>query len=144
MVNKWDLVEKDSKTADKYKKEILEKIAPIDYVPVIFASALNKQRIFQVIEKAVEVFDNKSKRIPTSQINDKMLPEIQHYPPPAIKGKFIQIKYITQVKAHFPSFAFFCNLPQYIQPSYERFLENKMRSYFDFEGVPIRIIFRKK
>lgn len=144
MVNKWDLVEKDSKTADKYKKEILEKIAPIDYVPVIFASALNKQRIFQVIEKAVQIYDNKSKRIPTSQINDKMLPEIQHYPPPAIKGKFIQIKYITQVKASFPSFAFFCNLPQYIQPSYERFLENKMRGYFDFEGVPIRIIFRKK
>jgi GTP-binding protein len=105
---------------------------------------LNKQRIFQVIEKAVEIYNNKSKKVPTSQINDKMLPEIQHYPPPAIKGKFIQIKYITQVKSHFPSFAFFCNLPQYIQPSYERFLENKLRSYFDFEGVPIRIIFRKK
>ncbi|HEX5169722.1 MAG TPA: ribosome biogenesis GTPase Der [Cyclobacteriaceae bacterium] len=144
MVNKWDLIEKDSKTADKYKKEILEKLAPIDYVPIIFASALNKQRIFQVIEKAVTVFENKTKRIPTSQLNDKMLPEINHYPPPAIKGKLIQIKYITQVKASFPSFAFFCNLPQYIQPSYERFLENRMREHFDFEGVPIRLIFRKK
>jgi GTP-binding protein len=144
MVNKWDLVEKDSKTADKFKKGILEKLAPIDYIPIIFASALNKQRIFQVIEKAVEVFENKKKKIPTSQLNDKILPEIQHYPPPAIKGKLIQIKYITQVKASFPSFAFFCNLPQYIQPAYERYLENKMREHFDFEGVPIRLIFRKK
>jgi GTP-binding protein len=144
MVNKWDLVEKDSKTADKFKKSILEKLAPIDYIPIIFASALNKQRIFQVIEKAVEVFENKKKKIPTSQLNDKILPEIQHYPPPAIKGKLIQIKYITQVKASFPSFAFFCNLPQYIQPAYERYLENKMREHFDFEGVPIRLIFRKK
>lgn len=144
MVNKWDLIEKDSKTADKYKKEILEKLAPIDYVPIIFASATNKQRIFQVIEKAVAVFENKTKKIPTSQLNDKILPEINHYPPPAIKGKLIQIKYITQVKASFPSFAFFCNLPQYIQPAYERYLENKMRAHFDFEGVPIRLIFRKK
>jgi GTP-binding protein len=144
MVNKWDLIEKDSKTADKYKKEILEKLAPIDYVPIIFASATNKQRIFQVIEKAVAVFENKTKKIPTSQLNDKILPEINHYPPPAVKGKLIQIKYITQVKASFPSFAFFCNLPQYIQPAYQRYLENKMRAHFDFEGVPIRLIFRKK
>jgi GTP-binding protein len=144
MVNKWDLLEKDSKTADKYKKEVLEKIAPIDYTPIIFASALNKQRIFQVIEKAVEIYDNKSKRISTSQLNDKMLSEIERNPPPSIKGKHINIKYITQVQARFPSFAFFCNLPQYIQPSYQRFLENRMREYFDFEGVPIRLIFRKK
>jgi len=144
MVNKWDLVEKDSKTADKFKKESLETLAPIDYIPFVFASALNKQRIFQVIEKAVVVFVNRSNKVPTSQLNDKMLPEILHYPPPSIKGKHIQIKYITQVKASFPSFAFFCNLPQYIQPSYERFLENKMREHFDFEGVPLRLIFRKK
>lgn len=144
MVNKWDLVEKDSKTADKYKKEILEKLAPIDYVPIIFASATNKQRIFQVIEKAVAIYENKTKKIPTSQLNEKILPDIHHYPPPAIKGKLIQIKYITQVKASFPSFAFFCNLPQYIQPAYQRYLENKMRAHFDFEGVPIRLIFRKK
>jgi GTPase len=144
MVNKWDLVEKDSKTADAFKKEILEKIAPIDYIPVIFASALNKQRIFQVIEKAVEVFDNKTKKIPTSKLNEALLADIERYPPPAIKGKFIQIKYITQVQARFPSIAFFCNLPQYIQPSYQRYLENKIREHFDFEGVPVRLIFRKK
>jgi len=144
MVNKWDLVEKDSKTADSYKKEILEKIAPIDYIPIIFASALNKQRIFQVIEKAVEVFENKTKKIPTSKLNDLLLADIERNPPPTTKGKFVQIKYVTQVKARFPSIAFFCNLPQYIQPSYERFLENRIREYFDFEGVPVRLIFRKK
>lgn len=144
MVNKWDLVEKDSKTADKYKKEIVEKLMPIDYVPVIFASALNKQRIFQVIEKAVSIYENKTKKIPTSQLNDVLLPEIERYPPPAVKGKFIQIKYVTQVNARFPSFAFFCNLPQYIQPPYERYLENRIREHFDFEGVPVRLIFRKK
>jgi GTP-binding protein len=144
MVNKWDLIEKDSKTADKFKKDILEKLAPIDYIPIIFASVLNKQRIFQVIEKAVEVYENKTKKIPTSKLNDTMLPEIIHYPPPAYKGKMIQIKYITQVSARFPSFAFFCNLPQYIQESYERFLENKIREHFDFEGVPVRLIFKKK
>jgi GTP-binding protein len=144
MVNKWDLIEKDSKTSEKYKKEILEKLSPIDYIPVIFASALSKQRIFQVIEKAVAVYECRSKRVPTSQLNDKMLPEIVHYPPPALKGKLIQIKYITQVQARFPTFAFFCNLPQYIQAPYERFLENKLRKHFDFEGVPVRLLFRKK
>ena len=144
MVNKWDLIEKDSKTSDKFKKEIEEKIAPIDYIPIVFASVLTKQRIFQVIEKTVQVFENKTKKIPTSKLNDAILPEIERQPPPSIKGKHINIKYITQVNARFPSFVFFCNLPQYIQPSYERFLENKMRAQFDFEGVPIRLIFRKK
>jgi GTP-binding protein len=144
MVNKWDLIEKDSKTSNKFKKEIMEKLAPIDYLPIIFASVLNKQRIFQVIEKAVQVFENKTKKIPTSQLNDAILPEIHRYPPPAMKGKLIQIKYITQVNARFPSFAFFANLPQYILASYERFLENKIRENFDFEGVPVRLIFRKK
>lgn len=144
MVNKWDLIEKDSKTSDKYKKQILEKLAPIDYIPIIFASVLEKQRIFQIVEKAVEVYDNKTKKIPTSKLNDVMLREIEHYPPPSMKGKHIQIKYVTQVTARFPSFAFFCNLPQYIQPSYERFLENKIREHFVFEGVPVRLIFKKK
>lgn len=144
MVNKWDLIEKDSKTSDKYKKDIMEKLAPIDYVPIIFASVLEKQRIFQVVEKAVEVFENKTKKIPTSKLNDVMLHEIEHYPPPSMKGKHINIKYVTQVSARFPSFAFFCNLPQYIQPSYERFLENKIREHFVFEGVPVRLIFKKK
>ncbi len=144
MVNKWDLVEKDSKTADAFKKNILEKLAPIDYIPIMFASVLARQRIFQVIEKAVAVYENKSKKVPTSAINDALLPEIAHYPPPAIKGKLIQIKYITQIAAKSPAFAFFCNLPQYIQPSYTRFLENRLREKFDFEGVPIRLFFRKK
>lgn len=144
MVNKWDLIEKDSKTSEKFKKDILERIAPIDFLPIIFASVLNKQRIFQVIEKAVEVYGNKTKKVPTSKLNDVILREIEHYPPPSMKGKMIQIKYVTQVNARFPSFAFFCNLPQYIQPSYERFLENKIRENFDFEGVPVRLIFRKK
>jgi len=144
MVNKWDLIEKDTKTADAFKKEISEKIAPIDYIPIIFASALNKQRIFQVIEKAVEVYKNKTKKVPTSKLNEELLADIQRYPPPAMKGKFIQIKYVTQVNARFPSIAFFCNLPQYIQPSYERYLENRIREHFDFEGVPVRLIFRKK
>jgi GTPase len=144
MVNKWDLIGKDSKTADKFKKDILEKLAPIDYIPIIFASVVEKQRIFQVIEKAVEVFESKTKKIPTSQLNETILPEIERYPPPAVKGKFVQIKYITQVTARFPSFAFFANHPQYIQPSYERFLENRIRENFEFEGVPVRLIFRKK
>lgn len=144
MVNKWDLVEKDTKTADNFKKDILEKLAPIDYIPIVFASVLTKQRIFQVIEKAVTVFNNKTKRVATSALNDALLPEIAHYPPPALKGKLIQIKYITQIKAKSPAFAFFCNLPQYIQPSYVRFLENRLREKFDFEGVPVRLFFRKK
>ncbi len=144
MVNKWDLMEKDTNTAEKIRKEMLEGLAPIDYVPIIFASALEKQRIFQVVEKAVAVYQNKIKKIPTSQLNDALLPEIIHYPPPAIKGKHIQIKYITQVNANTPSFAFFCNLPQYIQESYQRFLENRLRENFDFTGVPVRLFFRKK
>ena len=144
MVNKWDLIEKDSKTSEKLKKEIMEKLAPIDYLPIIFASVINKQRIYQVMEKAVEVHGNKTKKIPTSKLNDIMLPLIERNPPPSIKGKMVQIKYITQVNARFPSFAFFCNLPQYVQPSYQGFLENRIREHFDFEGVPIRLIFRKK
>ena len=144
MVNKWDLIEKDSKTSDKFKKEMLESLKPIDYLPFIFASATNKQRVFQVVEKAVEVYHNKTKKVPTSQLNEALLPEIAHYPPPAIKGKHIQIKYITQVAARSPTFALFCNLPQYVQESYQRFLENKLRENFDFEGVPVRLFFRKK
>ncbi len=144
MVNKWDLIEKDTKTADKFKKEMLESIAPITYIPMVFASALTKQRIFQVMEKAVQVYNNKTKKVPTSELNNAMLPEIAHYPPPAIKGKLIQIKYITQVAAKTPSFAFFCNHPQYIQDAYQRFLENRLREKFDFEGTPVRLFFRKK
>jgi len=144
MVNKWDLIEKDSKTSDTITKAMMEKLAPISYIPFIFASATEKQRIFQVVEKAVQVYENKTKKIPTSKLNDALLPEIVHYPPPAIKGKHIQIKYITQVPGKSPAFAFFCNLPQYIQESYQRFLENRLRENFDFEGTPVRLFFRKK
>ena len=144
MVNKWDLIEKDSKTSDKLMKEMQESLAPIDYIPFVFGSALEKQRIFQVVEKAVKVFENKTKKVPTSQLNDALLPEIVHYPPPALKGKHIQIKYITQLPSRSPTFAFFCNLPQYIQDAYKRFLENRIREKFDFEGVPLRLYFRKK
>src|SRR5690606_31816583 len=137
MVNKWDLIEKDSKTSDRYTKDILEKLSPIDYIPVIFASALSKQRIFQVIEKAVAAYECKNKKIPTSVLNEKILPEIEHYPPPCSIGKHINITYLTQVQARFPSIVFFCNLPQYIQTSYEHLLENKLHKHFHFEGVPI-------
>jgi GTP-binding protein len=144
MMNKWDLVEKDSKTADALAKEIRERLAPVDYLPIVFASALTKQRIFQVMEKAIGVYERKSTRITTSELNDALLPEIARYPPPAIKGKLISIKYITQLPSKTPSFVFFCNLPQYIQESYQRFLRNRLREKFDFEGVPIRLFFRKK
>lgn len=146
MVNKWDLIpDKDNKTTDNFRKEIEEKLGgPLSYIPIIFTSVTEKQRIFQSIELAIEVYENRGKRISTSQLNDAMLPEIERYPPPALKGKHIKIKYITQLPTKTPSFAFFCNLPQYIKEPYERFLTNKLRSHFDFKGVPVKIYFRKK
>ena len=144
LVNKWDLIEKDHKTAAAYEKAIHAKIAPLTYIPVLFISVLNKQRIFQALEKAEEVFENRKKRIPTSVLNEKLLEDISVYPPPAYKGKYIRIKYVTQLKGSMPIFAFFCNLPQYIREPYARFLENKIRLHFGFEGVPIKNFFRKK
>ncbi|MEZ0540505.1 ribosome biogenesis GTPase Der [Fibrella arboris] len=144
MVNKWDAIEKDHKTADVWKKEINQRMAPIDYLPIIFTSVHEKQRIFQVMEKAMAVYENKTKRIPTSKINELMQPEIEAYPPPALKGKYVKIKYMLQVPTPSPTFIFFCNLPQYIKESYERFLENKLRQHFDFEGVPLTLFFRQK
>lgn len=144
MVNKWDLVEKDHRTAELYKKSIIEKLGPLDYIPVIFSSVVNKQRILQVIEKANQVYENRKKRIPASALNDAMLPEIEKYPPPATKGKYIKIKYIAQLPTKTPSFAFFCNHPQYIKAPYERYLENRLREHFDFTGAPVKLIFRKK
>lgn len=144
MINKWDLIAKDTQTAEKFRKDIMEKIAPMTYIPVIFGSVVEKQRIFQVVEKAIEVYENRNKKITTSELNKMMLPEIEHYPPPAIKGKYIRIKYITQLPTAKPTFAFFCNLPQYIKESYQRYLENKLRKHFGFEGVPIQLFFRKK
>ena len=145
LVNKWDLVEdKDTNTAKEFEAKILEKIAPISYIPVIFISVLNKQRVHKAIETAIEVYHNKRRKIPTSQLNDVMLKEIEKYGPPALKGKMIRIKYVTQLPTHNPVFAFFANLPQYVQTNYTRYLENRMREHFDFTGVPIGIVFRKK
>jgi GTP-binding protein len=144
LLNKWDLIEKDTKTAKLIEEDIKRKIAPIDYVPIIFTSVINKQRIFKAVEKAIEVYENRSQKIPTSQLNAKLLPEIEHYPPPINKGKSVSIKYVTQLPTYTPSFAFYCNLPQYVKEPYQRYLENKMRVHFNFEGVPLNLFFRKK
>ncbi|WP_216678869.1 ribosome biogenesis GTPase Der [Hymenobacter siberiensis] len=145
LVNKWDLVEnKETNTSKEFEAKILEKIAPIAYIPMVFISVLNKQRVHKAIETAIEVYGNKRRKIPTSQLNDIMLKEIEKYGPPALKGKMIRIKYVTQLPTHNPVFAFFANLPQYVQTNYVRYLENRMREHFDFTGVPIGILFRKK
>lgn len=144
LVNKWDLVEKDNKTIKDFEKHIRKQIEPFTDVPIVFISTLTKQRLFKAIETAVEVFKNRSKRIKTSQLNDLMLPQIQINPPPAIKGKYVKIKFITQLPTPQPQFAFFCNLPQYVKEPYKRFLENKLRENFDFHGVPVTVYMRKK
>ena len=144
MINKWDLIEKDHKTADKVHKAIEEKLGPFSYIPILFTAVTTKQRIHKAIETAIEVADNRTRKISTSKLNDAMLPEIENYPPPALKGKHIKIKYITQLPTYTPTFAFFCNLPQYIKAPYQRYLENKLRGHFDLTGVPVRIFFRKK
>lgn len=144
LVNKWDLVEKETNSAKKYEEEIKKKTAPFTDYPVLFISALNKQRIHKAMEVIKQVYDNLSQKVPTHALNEFILPVILNTPPPAHKGKYIKIKYVTQIKTKVPSFAFFCNLPQYINESYKRFLENKLRDQFDFTGVPLRIFFRKK
>jgi GTP-binding protein len=143
-VNKWDLVEKDHKTAEVYRKAIMDKLSPLTYIPIVFTSTITKQRVFKAMELALEVYGNRQKRISTSALNNKLLPEIEKRPPPSVKGKYIKIKYITQLPAKTPAFALFCNLPQYIKEPYKRFIENKLRMHFDFTGVPIRLFFRKK
>ena len=144
MINKWDLIEKDTHTAEAFRTEFEQKLGTLNYIPILFTSVIKKQRIFQAIEKSVAIYQSRTQKIPTSKLNDGMLAEIEKNPPPAIKGKYIKIKYITQLPGVTPTFAFFCNLPQYIKAPYERFLENKMRKHFDLEGVPIRLFFRKK
>ncbi|WP_242082353.1 ribosome biogenesis GTPase Der [Aestuariivivens sediminis] len=144
LVNKWDLVDKDQKSVKEYEKAIRREIEPFTDVPIIFISALTKQRIYRAIETAVDVYKNRSKKIKTSQLNEVLLPIIEHYPPPAYKGKFVKIKYIMQLPTPQPQFAFFCNLPQYVKDPYKRFLENKLREKFDFTGVPLSIYMRKK
>ena len=144
LINKWDLVEKETHTARDYESQLKEKLKPFTDVPVLFISAKTKQRIHKVLETAVEVHENRKRRISTSELNSLMAGVIEAFPPPAVKGKFIKIKYVTQLPNKTPSFAFFCNLPQYIKDPYKRYLENKLRENFNFTGVPIRIFMRKK
>ncbi len=144
LINKWDLVEKDHKTADEYKEKLRETLAPYTDVPIIFTSVTNKQRIHKALEEAIEVYQNRMQKIPTSVLNEVMLPYIEKTPPPSSKGKYIRIKYATQLPTHRVTFAFFANLPQYIKDPYKRFLENKLRENFSLTGVPINIFFRQK
>jgi GTP-binding protein len=145
VVNKWDLIpDKGPNTMKEFTKNVMNKIAPFNDIPIIFTSVINKQRILDVLNSAAKVYENKSKRISTSKLNEEMLPEIVNYPPPAVKGKYIRIKYVTQLPTPSPSFAFFCNLPQYVREDYKRYLENRLREKFDFSGVPIQIFLRQK
>ena len=144
LVNKWDLVEKDSNTHKQFEADIRERIAPFRDVPVVFTSVIEKQRIYKAVETTVEVFKNRSRKITTSVLNDTLLPVIQASPPPSVKGKYAKIKYITQLPIAYPSFVFFCNNPLYIRESYSRFIENVVRERFNFTGVPVEIYFRQK
>lgn len=145
LINKWDLVEtKETNTARDYEKEIKHKLAPFSDVPVMFISAEEKKRIFQAMEKGLEVYENRKRRIPTSKLNEIMLKEINHFPPPMARGYSVKIKFVNQIPTAVPAFAFFSNHPEALKTSYRNFLENKLRSHFKFTGVPMRIFFRKK
>lgn len=144
VVNKWDLFIKDSNTLRDYEAALKSRLAPFDDVPIVFTSVLKKQRIMDVLDAATKVCENYTNKIPTARLNEAMLPEIENYPPPAWKGKYVKIKYITQLPTKFPCFAFFCNLPQYVKEPYKRFLENKLREHFDFNGCPVQIYIRQK
>lgn len=145
VVNKWDLIEKDNKTHKQFEDLIRSRISPFEDVPIVFTSVLNMQRVFKVLETAKQVYESRSRRISTSELNDKLLPIVKEQnPPPAVKGKWIKIKYITQLPTPYPQFVFFCNLPQYIRDPYKRFVENRLREMWDFHGVPISIYFREK
>ena len=144
LVNKWDTIEKDTNSTKSFEEDILGKIAPFTDLPILFVSAISKQRIHKALETALEVYHNRTQKITTSKLNDVMLEAIQKNPPPSTKGKYIKIKYVTQLPTHSPTFAFFCNLPQYIKDPYKRYLENQLRKNFDFKGVPVRMVFRKK
>lgn len=144
LVNKWDTLEKDTHTSKKYTELIHQRIAPFVDVPIIYTSVTEKQRLLKAVEEAVHVYENRARQIVTRKLNDYLLPIIENNPPPAIKGKYLKVKYITQLKSHHPQFIFFCNLPQYFKEPYKRFLENKIREEYDFTGVPIQIFFRAK
>jgi len=144
LVNKWDLIEKETNTARDYEKELRQRLAPFNDVPIIFISVIEKQRIFKSIEAALEVYENKKKKVPTSKLNEVMLKAVEQYHPPVVRGNAIKIKYVTQLPTHTPSFAFFCNYPDDVKTPYKNYLENKLRENFDFKGVPVRLFFRKK
>jgi len=144
LVNKWDLIDKETNTARDEEKNIKNKLAPFNDIPVLFISVLEKQRIFKAVEIALEVHHNRSKKIKTSELNEIMQRAIEKYPPPSHRGKFIKIKYITQLPTYFPAFAFFCNYPDHVKENYTNYLENQLRDNFDFNGVPIAVYFRKK
>ncbi|WP_217601512.1 ribosome biogenesis GTPase Der [Chitinophaga sp. GbtcB8] len=144
LVNKWDLIEKETNTARDYEAELKKRLAPFSDVPIIFTSVPEKQRIFKAIEEALKVYENRRQKIPTSKLNDIMLKAIESYHPPVVRGTPIRIKYVTQLPTYTPAFAFFCNLPDDVKPPYRNYLENQIRSNFDFQGVPLRIFFRKK
>jgi GTP-binding protein len=144
LVNKWDLIEKETNTARDYEKELRQRLAPFNDVPIIFISVIEKQRIFKSIEAALEVYENKKKKVATSKLNDVMLKAVEQYHPPVVRGNAIKIKYVTQLPTHTPSFAFFCNYPDDVKTPYKNYLENKLRESFDFKGVPVRLFFRKK
>jgi GTP-binding protein len=144
LVNKWDLIQKETNTHKQFEEMIREQTAPFRDVPVLFTSVTHKQRILKAMETAVAVYRSRMRKIPTRELNDYILPVIEHTPPPAVKGKYVRIKYATQLPTAFPSFVFFCNLPQYLKDPYKRFIENKLREHFDFTGVPIEIFFRQK
>lgn len=144
LVNKWDLIDKETNTAKEFEAAIRQRMSPFTDVPIIFTSVTNKQRIFKALEEVVKVYENRVKKIPTSKLNEVMLDIITRNPPPAVKGKYIKIKFVSQLPTHTPTFAFYCNLPQYIKEPYKRFLENKLRENFDFTGVPIQLFMRKK
>jgi GTP-binding protein len=144
LINKWDLVEKETNTARDYEKEVKRRFAPFTDIPVLFISALDKQRIFKAIEIAMEVFENRTRHVPTSKLNDVMLDAIERNPPPSHRGRFVKIKYVSQLPVKYPAFAFFCNNPKHVKDSYRGYLENKLRENFNFTGVPVSVYFRKK
>jgi GTPase len=144
LVNKWDLLEKETNSARDYEKELKQRLAPFTDVPILFISAKEKTRIFKVVETALEVFENRKRKIPTSQLNEVMLKAIESFHPPVVRGNPIKIKFVSQLPTHVPSFAFFSNFPDDIKQPYRNYLENQLRQHFNFKGVPVRIYFRKK
>ncbi|MHA4845290.1 ribosome biogenesis GTPase Der [Flavitalea antarctica] len=144
LVNKWDLMEKETNTARDYEAELKKRIAPFTDVPILFVSAKDKTRIYKAIELALEVYENKKRKVQTSKLNDVMLKAIEAYHPPVVRGNPVKIKYVTQLPTNVPSFAFFCNFPDDVKESYKNYLENQLRKNFNFTGVPIRLFFRKK